>query len=63
MGSVISPFNAWQIFRGSVTFPLRMERINQSAQKIAEYEEKFKSGRLSDQLAVELFLIEALNGE
>ena len=24
VGSVISPFNAWQIFRGSVTFPLRM---------------------------------------
>lgn len=36
VGSVISPFNAWQIFRGSVTFPLRMERINQSALKIAE---------------------------
>ena len=28
VGSVISPFNAWHIFRGSVTFPLRMERIN-----------------------------------
>ena len=40
VGSVISPFNAWQIFRGSVTFPLRMERINQSAQKIAEWLEK-----------------------
>ena len=40
MGSVISPFNAWQIFRGSVTFPLRMERINNSAQKIAEWLEK-----------------------
>lgn len=37
VGSVISPFNAWQIFRGSVTFPLRMERINKSAQKIAEW--------------------------
>ena len=36
----ISPFNAWQIFRGSVTFPLRMERINQSAQKIAEWLEE-----------------------
>ncbi|MCD8218004.1 MAG: PLP-dependent aspartate aminotransferase family protein [Clostridiales bacterium] len=31
VGAVISPFNAWQIFRGSVTFPLRMERINRSA--------------------------------
>lgn len=37
VGSVISPFNAWQIFRGSVTFPLRMERINKSAQRIAEW--------------------------
>ncbi len=40
VGAVISPFNAWQIFRGSVTFPLRMERINQSAQKIAEWLEQ-----------------------
>lgn len=40
VGSVISPFNAWQIFRGSVTFPLRMERINQSSQIIAEWLEK-----------------------
>lgn len=37
VGSVISPFNAWQTFRGSVTFPMRMERINKSAQKIAEW--------------------------
>lgn len=37
MGSVISPFNAWQIFRGSVTFPLRMQRINESALRIAEW--------------------------
>lgn len=37
VGSVISPFNAWQIFRGSVTFPLRMQRINDSTQKIAEW--------------------------
>ncbi|MCD8002744.1 MAG: PLP-dependent aspartate aminotransferase family protein [Clostridia bacterium] len=40
VGGVISPFNAWQIFRGSVTFPLRMERINQSSQKIAEWLEQ-----------------------
>lgn len=40
VGSVISPFNAWQIFRGSVTFPLRMERINSSAQIIAEWLER-----------------------
>lgn len=37
VGAVISPFNAWQIFRGSVTFPLRMKQINASAQKIAEW--------------------------
>lgn len=37
VGSVISPFNAWQIFRGSVTFPLRMQRINESALRIAEW--------------------------
>lgn len=40
VGAVISPFNAWQIFRGAVTFPLRMERINQSTQKIAEWLEQ-----------------------
>lgn len=37
VGSVISPFNAWQIFRGSVTFPLRMRQINESSQRIAEW--------------------------
>ena len=37
VGSVISPFNAWQIFRGTVTFPLRMERINASTQRVAEW--------------------------
>ena len=36
-GAVISPFNAWQIFRGSVTFPLRMERINASTLRIARW--------------------------
>ena len=40
VGAVISPFNAWQIFRGSVTFPLRMQRINESSQKIAEWLEQ-----------------------
>lgn len=40
VGAVISPFNAWQIFRGSVTFPLRMERINHSTQQIAEWLEQ-----------------------
>ena len=37
VGAVISPFNAWQIFRGSVTFPLRMQRINASALTVAEW--------------------------
>lgn len=40
VGSVISPFNAWQIFRGSVTFPLRMERINNSTLQIAQWLEQ-----------------------
>ncbi len=40
VGAVISPFNAWQIFRGSVTFPLRMKQINESSQKIAEWLEQ-----------------------
>lgn len=40
VGAVISPFNAWQIFRGSVTFPLRMRQINASSQQIAEWLEK-----------------------
>lgn len=40
VGSVISPFNAWQIFRGSVTFPLRMDRINQSTLKVAQWLEQ-----------------------
>lgn len=40
VGAVISPFNAWQIFRGSVTFPLRMRQINRSTQAIAEWLEK-----------------------
>ena len=40
VGAVISPFNAWQIFRGSVTFPLRMQKINESSQEIAKWLEK-----------------------
>lgn len=40
VGAVISPFNAWQIFRGSVTFPLRMQRINESSLRIAEWLEQ-----------------------
>lgn len=40
VGGVISPFNAWQIFRGSVTFPLRMQRINESSLQIARWLEQ-----------------------
>ena len=40
VGSVISPFNAWQIFRGAVTFPLRMQRINDSSLRIAHWLEQ-----------------------
>ena len=42
VGSVISPFNAWQIFRGAVTFPLRMQRINDSSLRIAHWLEQRK---------------------
>lgn len=40
VGAVISPFNAWQIFRGSVTFPLRMDWINKSSLAIAQWLER-----------------------
>ncbi len=40
VGSVVSPFNAWQISRGAVTFPLRMERINNTTQQVAEWLEQ-----------------------
>lgn len=43
VGSVISPFNAWQIFRGVVTFPLRMQRINDSSLRIAHWLEQRKN--------------------
>ncbi len=43
VGSVISPFNAWQIFRGSVTFPLRMQRINESSLEVAKWLEQRKN--------------------
>ena len=37
LGGCISPFNPWLIMRGSVTLPLRMERHNENALKLAEY--------------------------
>lgn len=42
VGAVISPFNAWQIFRGASTFPMRMQRINDTSQQIAQWLEKRK---------------------
>lgn len=43
VGAVISPFNAWQIFRGSVTYPLRMQRINESTLAVAQWLEQRKN--------------------
>lgn len=40
LGATISPFNAWLIMRGSVTLPLRMQRHNDNALKIAQWLEK-----------------------
>lgn len=40
VGAVISPFNAWQIFRGSVTYPLRMRRVNENSLKVAQWLEQ-----------------------
>lgn len=40
VGGAISPFNAWLIQRGSVTLPLRLERHQQNAEKIAQYLEE-----------------------
>ncbi len=37
VGGIISPFNAWQIQRGSVTLPLRLRQHLSSAQVIAEF--------------------------
>lgn len=37
VGGVISPFNAWQIQRGSVTLPLRLRQHFASAERIAQF--------------------------
>jgi methionine-gamma-lyase len=37
LGGCISPFNAWQIMRGSATLPLRMEKHCQNAMKVAAF--------------------------
>ncbi len=40
LGGCISPFNAWQIMRGSATLPLRMERHCQNAMQVATFLEQ-----------------------
>ena len=40
LGGTISPFNAWLIMRGAVTLPLRMQRHNDNALRIARWLEK-----------------------
>jgi cystathionine gamma-synthase/methionine-gamma-lyase len=37
LGGCISPFNAWQIMRGSVTLPLRLERHSANALAVAQF--------------------------
>jgi cystathionine gamma-synthase/methionine-gamma-lyase len=37
LGACISPFNAWQIMRGSETLPLRLERHSANALAVAEF--------------------------
>ena len=36
-GAILGPFEAWLLMRGMRTLPLRMERMCQNAQKVAEY--------------------------
>lgn len=37
LGACISPFNAWQIMRGTITLPMRMPRHSANAQQVAEF--------------------------
>ena len=37
LGACVSPFNAWQIMRGSETLPLRLERHSDNALAVAEF--------------------------
>jgi len=37
VGSILGPFEAWQVLRGIKTLPLRMRQHFQNAQKVAEY--------------------------
>jgi cystathionine beta-lyase/cystathionine gamma-synthase len=36
-GAILSPFDSWLVLRGIKTLPLRMQRHNENAMKIAEY--------------------------
>jgi cystathionine gamma-lyase/cystathionine beta-lyase/cystathionine gamma-lyase/homocysteine desulfhydrase len=36
-GAILGPMDAWLVLRGTKTLPLRMERHNSNAQRIAEY--------------------------
>jgi cystathionine beta-lyase/cystathionine gamma-synthase len=36
-GAILGPMDAWLVLRGTKTLPLRMERHNLNAQRIAEY--------------------------
>ena len=47
-GAVLGPFEAWLLLRGMRTLPLRVERMSENAQKLAEY--------LSDHPSVETVL-------
>ncbi|MCL4155620.1 UNVERIFIED_CONTAM: hypothetical protein GTU68_065658 [Idotea baltica] len=51
-GAVLGPFEAWLLLRGMRTLPLRVERMSQNAQALAEY--------LSDHPAVETVLYPSL---
>jgi len=42
LGGTISPFNAWLIMRGAVTFPLRMKQHNENAMKVANFLENLE---------------------
>lgn len=54
----IPPFTVKKYARQAGLF--KRSKLLQMLEKRADYEEKFKNGKLSDQLAVELFLIQAL---
>lgn len=37
LGGTISPFNAWLIMRGAITLPMRMQKHNDNAMKVARF--------------------------